>query len=95
MYVVAGHYQTKDKEDQTFLEMITLELKMNAQQSGMNNYNLLRDKKNPSNFCIIEFWLHKSDRENYDQLDSHKYFLSLLEGVLDGEPVFIVYDLIK
>ncbi len=95
MYVVAGHYQVREKEEQTFLEMITLELKMNAQQSGMSHYNLLRDKKSPDKFCIIEFWLHKADRETYDQLDSHQYFLSLLEGVLDGEPEIGIYDLIN
>lgn len=95
MYVVAGHYQTRPREEQTFLEMISLELKMNAQQLGMSHYNLLREKKNPGSFFIIEFWLHKTDWENYDQLDSHKYFLSLLEGVLEKDPEFKVYELIN
>lgn len=95
MHVVAGHYHTREKEENTFLEMISLEMRMNAQQSGMSHYNLLRNKKEPNKFCIIEFWLQKSDRDKYEQLDSHLYFLSLLEGVLDGEPDFQVYEMIK
>lgn len=95
MYVNISGYQIKEKEEGTFLEMIMFEEKMNAQPAGLSHYHIFKDKGEARKFWVIEFWFNDADKEKYDRLDSHKYFLSLLEGVTDGDNINFDCELIK
>ena len=95
MYVNISGYLIKEKEENTFLEMIMFEEKMNAQPAGLSHYHIFKDKREERKYWVIEFWFQQKDKEAYDKLDSHKYFLSLLEGVTDGENTYFDCDLIK
>ena len=95
MQVYISGYQIKEREENTFLEMIIFEEKMNAQPAGLSHYHIIKDKREPRKYWVIEFWFQESDKENYDKLDSHKYFMSLLEGVTEGEGVNFECELIK
>jgi len=95
MYTYVAGYQIKKREENTFLEMIMFEEKMNAQPAGLSHYHILKDKREVRKYWIIEFWFEHKDKEKYDKLDSHKYFLSLLEGVTEGEGTNFECDLIK
>ena len=95
MHVYISGYQIKDKEENTFLEMMIFEEKMNAQPAGLSHYHIIRDKSEVRKYWVIEFWFQESDKEKYDKLDSHKYFMSLLEGVTEGKSVNFECELIK
>ncbi len=82
MFVKINEYQVLESEEKTFVEMIKLEQKMNASPAGMHSYNLYRDKNNGTNFWVTEFWISEKDYLEYQKLDSHKYFLELIKGVL-------------
>jgi quinol monooxygenase YgiN len=95
MYVYIAGYQIKEREESTFLEMIMFEEKMNAQPAGLSHYHIFKDKREERKYWVIEFWFTQKDKEEYDMLDSHKYFMSLLEGVTDGDPNNFECDLVK
>jgi heme-degrading monooxygenase HmoA len=95
MYVNISGYKIREKEENTFLEMIMFEEKMNAQPAGLSHYHILKDKKEPRKYWVVEFWFNETDKENYDKLDSHKYFLSLLDGVTEGDDQSLDCELIK
>ena len=83
MFVKINEYLILPNEEKTFVEMIKLEQKMNAVPAGLDRYNLFKDKKEDRKFWLVEFWLHEKDYLEYQKLDSHKYFLDLLKGVLE------------
>jgi len=95
MYVYISGYNIRDKEENTFLEMIMFEEKMNAQPAGLSHYHIFKDKREVRKYWVIEFWFNEKDKQAYDVLDSHKYFLSLLEGVTEKESVSFECDLVK
>jgi hypothetical protein len=95
MFVNISGYKIKELEENTFLEMIMFEEKMNAQPAGLSHYHIFKDKSEVRKYWIIEFWFNELDKEKYDALDSHKYFVSLLEGVTEGKHSYFDCDLIK
>ena len=83
MFVKINKYLVVENEEKTFAEMIKLEQTMNAVQAGLDSYNLFKDKKNKREYWLVEFWISEVDYIEYQKLDSHKYFLELLKGVLE------------
>lgn len=83
MFVKINKYLVLENEEKTFAEMIKLEQKMNAVPAGLDSYNLFKDKKNEREYWLVEFWISEVDYYAYQKLDSHKYFLELLKGVLE------------
>ena len=45
MYIYISGYQIKEKEENTFMEMIMFEEKMNAQPAGLSHYHIFKDKR--------------------------------------------------
>lgn len=95
MYINISGYQIREKEESTFLEMIMFEEKMNAQPAGLSHYHIFKDKREPRKYWVIEFWFNENDKEKYDKLDSHKYFMTLLDGVTEGQNISFDCDLVK
>ena len=85
MFAKVNKYWVIESEVKTFVEMIKLEQKMNATHAGLDSYTLLKDKDNMKLYWLTEFWLSEIDYANYQKLDSHKYFLELLKGVLESK----------
>ena len=85
MFVKINEYLILENEEKTFVEMIKLEQKMNAIPAGLDHYHLFKDKNEDRKFWLVEFWLHEKDYHDYQKLDSHKYFLDLLKGVLESK----------
>jgi heme-degrading monooxygenase HmoA len=83
MFVKINEYLILENEERTFVEMIKLEQKMNAVPAGLDHYHLFKDKDKDRKYWLVEFWLKEEDYLNYQKLDSHKYFLDLLKGVLE------------
>ena len=84
MFVKINEYLILENEEKTFVEMIKLEQKMNAVPAGLDHYNMFRDKNEDRKYWLVEFWLTEEDYLNYQKLDSHRYFLDLLKGVLQN-----------
>ncbi len=83
MFVKINEYLVLKNEEKTFTEMIKLEQRMNAIPAGLDKYNLFKDKIEKRKFWLVEFWLSEQDYHEYQKLDSHRYFLDLLKGVLE------------
>lgn len=83
MFVKLNKYCVIRSEAKTFVEMIKLEQKMNAAPAGLDRYSLFKDKENSKLYWLTEFWISEADYLNYQKLESHKYFLDLLKGVLE------------
>ena len=85
MFVKLNKYCVIESEAKTFVEMIKLEQKMNAAPAGLDSYTLLKDRENSKLYWLTEFWINEADYLDYQKLESHKYFLELLKGVLESK----------
>jgi len=94
MFAKLNKYCVIESESKTFVEMIKLEQKMNAAPAGLVSYTLLKDRSNSKLYWLTEFWISESDYQNYQKLESHKYFLDLLKGVLETKHEQHICDIV-
>ncbi|MEZ4907898.1 MAG: hypothetical protein R2771_09750 [Saprospiraceae bacterium] len=83
MFVKLNEYLVLENEERTFIKMIKLEQKMNASGCGLDSYHLFKDRDIERKYWLVEYWISEDDYHLYQTLDSHKYFLELLKGVLE------------
>lgn len=94
MFVKLNKYCVLESEAKTFVEMIKFEQKMNAVPAGLESYHLFKDRDNGKLYWLTEFWLSESDYKEYQKLESHKYFLDLLKGVLERKHEQHICDIV-
>jgi len=94
MFVKINKYCVDESEGKTFVEMIRFEQKMNASPAGLDSYHLFKDRNNTKLYWLTEFWISETDYLSYQKLDSHKYFLDLLKGVLERKHEQHICDII-
>ncbi len=82
MFVKLNEYLVQENEERTFVKMIKLEQKMNASSCGLDSYHLFKDRAVERKYWLVEYWISEEDYHHYQTLDSHKFFLELLKGVL-------------
>ncbi|MBK7094674.1 MAG: antibiotic biosynthesis monooxygenase [Saprospiraceae bacterium] len=83
MFVKLNEYLVQENEERTFVKMIKLEQKMNAAGCGLDSYHLFKDREAERKYWLVEYWISEDDYKLYQTLDSHKFFLELLKGVLE------------
>jgi heme-degrading monooxygenase HmoA len=94
MFAKINKYCVLKSEAKTFVEMIKLEQKINAVPAGLESYNLFKDRNNGKLYWLTEFWLSEKDYIAYQKVESHKYFLELLKGVLETKHEQHICDIV-